>query len=176
MLVSVIVGVIVGSRGWLIIGGVVVSGWVLGLVQGVLSAWITPILLKLLLLGGLVGAMAGLLKVCCEHGLGEKRRGFLPLVGVPMGVLALLGSWCGWVWAASDYNLFLALHPLDLYDVVRGVTERVEYTASSRGMEVGVSRSSVRAAWLIEAVTIGLAPVVAGVLEGCGEKRKDWGI
>jgi hypothetical protein len=168
-------GQIVGKR-LLVIGAVLLAGWMLGLLHGVLSAIIPVIILKFALLGGLAFAMAALLKHSAEHTLGDPRPKALPLLGAALGVFALWGSWCGWVWAASGFDYFLALHPIDLYDLVRGVTDRVEYTASSHGMKTEVSRASVRAAWLLEAITIGISPVLAGIFAAWGEEKKDWGI
>ena len=160
----------------LVIGAMLLAGWMMGLLHGVLSAIIPVIILKFALLGGLAFAMSALLKHSAEHTLGEKRPKALPLLGAALGACALWGSWCGWVWAASSFDYFLALHPIALYDLVRGVTDNVEYTASSHGSQVAVSRASVRAAWLLEAITIGASPVLAGIFAAWGEERKDWGI
>ncbi len=162
------------SRGVKAIACLLPAGWVLGLVHGVLSAWVSPIVLKLLMLAGVAALMVGVLKGLGEHVFENSRWKVLPLLGATLGVVTLWGSWCGWVWAASEFKYFLALHPIALYDVVRDAIENVEYTANSNGSQVAVSRASVRGGWLMEAAVIAGGGLLAGVFAAFGEDKDRW--
>jgi|GEM_PF-7058731 len=164
-----------GPKKYLHIGALVIVGWLLGLGHGVLSSMCPSLRLDLLILAGMAAALAGIIKGFAALAFDEDRPKSLPLFGALLGAVALMGSWCGWVWEASQFEHFMLLHPIDLFQTVWDVASHGEYTVTSRGgsMSTGVAQPSVKWAWICEAAVLFFTPLLSAVF-WVYENRDQW--